>query len=78
MRSSARHEPHIITRHATFEMSYHYRKKRSYRGEVRLLSEQLPKKTIGMPRDRLIPVPKHISDALRDQTSALVMPRQMA
>ncbi|CAF0987768.1 unnamed protein product [Rotaria sp. Silwood1] len=34
--------------------------------------------TTGIPCDRLIPVPTHIPDTLRDQTGASVVPRQIA
>jgi hypothetical protein len=78
MRSSGGHPSHIITRHAPYQMSYHHRGNRSHRGGGHSRGEPLPKKTTGIPRDRLIPVPKHIPGALRDQTGASVVPRQMA
>ncbi|UJR16456.1 hypothetical protein I4U23_003358 [Adineta vaga] len=78
MRSSLPHSSHIVTRHAPYQMSYHPRGNRSHRGAGHPRGEPLPKKTTGIPRDRLIPVPKHIPGALRDQTGASVVPRQMA
>ncbi|CAF2636429.1 unnamed protein product [Rotaria sp. Silwood2] len=77
-RASLPHSSHIITRHAPYPMSYHHRGNRSHRGAGHPRGEPLPKKTTGIPRDRLIPVPKHIPGALRDQTGASVVPRQMA
>jgi hypothetical protein len=78
IRSSVPHSSHIITRHAPYQMPYHHRGNRSHRGAGHPRGEPLPKKTTGIPRDRLIPVPKHIAGALRDQTGASVVPRQMA
>jgi hypothetical protein len=78
VRSSMPHSSHIVTRHAPYQMSYHHRGGRSHRGAGHPRGEPLPKKTTGIPRDRLIPVPKHIPGALRDQTGASVVPRQMA
>ena len=78
MRSSVPHGSHIVTRHAPYQMSYHHRGNRSHRGAGHPRGEPIPKKTTGIPRDRLIPVPKHIPGALRDQTGASVVPRQMA
>jgi hypothetical protein len=78
MRSSVPHSSHIVTRHAPYQMPYHHRGNRSHRGAGHPRGEPLPKKTTGIPRDRLIPVPKHIPGALRDQTGASVVPRQMA
>ncbi len=78
MRSSVPHGSHIVTRHAPYQMPYHHRGNRSHRGAGHPRGEPLPKKTTGIPRDRLIPVPKHIPGALRDQTGASVVPRQMA
>ena len=72
------HSSHIVTRHAPYQMSYHHRGNRSHRGAGHPRGEPLPKKTTGIPRDRLILVPKHIPGALRDQTGASVVPRQMA
>ncbi|CAF0836459.1 unnamed protein product [Rotaria sp. Silwood1] len=77
-RSSGSHSSHIVTRHAPYPMSYHHRGNRSHRGAGHPRGEPLPKKTTGIPRDRLIPVPKHIPGALRDQSGASVVPRQMA
>ncbi|CAF0839694.1 unnamed protein product [Rotaria sordida] len=77
-RQSGPHSSHIVTRHAPYSMSYHHRGNRSHRGAGHPRGEPLPKKTTGIPRDRLIPVPKHIPGALRDQTGASVVPRQMA
>jgi hypothetical protein len=77
-RSSVPHGSHIVTRHAPYQMPYHHRGNRSHRGAGHPRGEPLPKKTTGIPRDRLIPVPKHIPGALRDQTGASVVPRQMA
>lgn len=78
IRSGVPHGSHIVTRHAPYQMPYHHRGNRSHRGGGHPRGEQLPKKTTGIPRDRLIPVPKHIPGALRDQTGASVVPRQMA
>ena len=78
MRSGVPHGSHIVTRHAPYQMPYHHRGNRSHRGAGHPRGEPLPKKTTGIPRDRLIPVPKHIPGALRDQTGASVVPRQMA
>jgi hypothetical protein len=78
MRSSVPHGSHIVTRHAPYQMPYHHRGNRSHRGAGHPRGEPIPKKTTGIPRDRLIPVPKHIPGALRDQTGASVVPRQMA
>jgi len=74
------HTSHIVTRHAPYQMNHHYhhhRGSRSHRGAGHP-RDPIPKKTTGIPRDRLIPVPKHIPGALRDQTGASVVPRQMA
>lgn len=78
IRSGVPHGSHIVTRHAPYQMPYHHRGNRSHRGAGHPRGEPLPKKTTGIPRDRLIPVPKHIPGALRDQTGASVVPRQMA
>jgi hypothetical protein len=78
IRSAVPHGSHIVTRHAPYQMPYHHRGNRSHRGAGHPRGEPIPKKTTGIPRDRLIPVPKHIPGALRDQTGASVVPRQMA
>ncbi|CAF0940507.1 unnamed protein product [Adineta steineri] len=78
IRPNLPHSSHIVTRHAPYQMSYHHRGNRSHRGAGHPRGEPLPKKTTGIPRDRLIPVPKHIPGALRDQSGASVVPRQMA
>ncbi|CAF0865668.1 unnamed protein product [Adineta ricciae] len=77
IRPSVPHSSHIVTRHAPYQMSYHPRGNRSHRGAGHPRGEPLPKKTTGIPRDRLIPISKHIPGALRDQTGASVVPRQM-
>lgn len=78
MRSSVAHGSHIVTRHAPYQMPYHHRGNRTHRGAGHPRGEPLPKKTTGIPRDRLIPVPKHIPGAFRDQNGASVVPRQIA
>jgi hypothetical protein len=78
IRPSGPHSSHIITRHAPYQMSYHHRGNRSHRGAGHPRGEPLPKKTTGIPRDRLIAVPKHIPGALRDQTGASFVPKQIA
>ena len=78
IRPAVPHASHIVTRHAPYQMPYHHRGNRSHRGAGHPRGEPIPKKTTGIPRDRLIPVPKHIPGALRDQTGASVVPRQMA
>ena len=77
IRPSVPHSSHIVTRHAPYQMSYHPRGNRSHRGAGHPRGEPLPKKTTGIPRDRLITISKHIPGALRDQTGASVVPRQM-
>jgi hypothetical protein len=78
MRTSVPHPSHIVTRHAPYQMPYHHRGNRSHRGAGHPRGEPLPKKTTGIPRDRLIPVPKHMSGVMRDQSGTLVVPRQVA
>ncbi|CAF3558256.1 unnamed protein product [Rotaria socialis] len=76
-RQSHAHPSHIVTRNAPYPMSYH-RGNRGHRGAGHPRGEPQPKKTTGIPRDRLIPVPKHIPGALRDQTGTSVVPKPMA
>jgi hypothetical protein len=73
IRPSLPHSSHIITRHAP----YHHRGC-SRRGTGHQRGESLPKKTTGIPPDRLISVHKHIFGALRDQTGTSVISREMA
>ena len=78
-RSSMPQSSHIITRHAPYQLPYHHRGGRMHhRGSGHPRGEPAPKKTTGIPRDRLITVPKHIPGAFKDQTGASVVPLQLA
>lgn len=79
-RNAGVHSSNIYARHAPYQNPYfHSRGGRSHhRGSGHPRGEPIPKKTTGIPRDRLIPVPKHIPGALKDPTGASVVPRQMA
>ena len=79
-RTMVAHPSNIYTRHAPYPNPHHHpRGARSHhRGSGHPRGEPAPKKTTGIPRDRLILVPKHIPGALKDPTGASVVPRQIA
>jgi hypothetical protein len=79
IRTNLGHSSSIYTRLPPYQNPYHGRGSRSHhRGSGHPRGEPIPKKTTGIPRDRLIPVPKHIPGALKDPTGASVVPRPMA
>jgi hypothetical protein len=79
------HPSHIVTNQSPYQLSYHHNNHHHHHGNRSLhrgpghpRNEPIPKKPTGIPRDGLIQIPRHISGALRDQTGASVVPRQMA
>jgi len=81
---SIQHSSHIITNQSPYQLSYHHNNyhhhhgnRSHYRGSGHSRNEQLPKPT-GIPRDGLIPIPRPIPGALRDQAGVSVVPLQMA
>jgi hypothetical protein len=77
------HPSHIVTNQSPYQISYHnnhyhHGNRSHHRGTGYPRNEPLPKKPTGIPRDGLIQIPRHIPGALRDQTGAPVVPRQMA
>lgn len=61
-----------------YRNNHHQGNRPSHRGSGYGRPEPQPKRATGIPRDGLIPVPRHIPGAMRDQTGASVVPRQMA
>jgi hypothetical protein len=81
--STAQSASHIVTHQSPYQLSYHHNNhyhgnRPHYRGSGHPRNEPLPKKTTGIPRDGLIQIPRHIPGAMRDQSGASVVPRQMA
>lgn len=80
IRTTTPHQSGVYQRHTPYSHPYypHSRGMRSHHRGSGHPREPIPKKTTGIPRDRLIPVPKHIPGALKDPTGASVVPTQMA